>query len=466
MQCGPIFSEFLHASLKAWLLKKVDDSVLSLALPIYDLDPLKKLPLLAEKQQFSFLWDRSPGLCIAASGKCQNFELVGQRRFELAQRFSDETLGRLIDGTPEAPVHAQPRVLLAFTFFEQTAEIQIDTKIIPAVQAVLPCWQLSRQSGQSWLRLNAVVANESDVRDLVEQIWLMRDKLTLRNTQGTDFSVKTNFEMKKSQDWQHSYQLALSKGIDLVDSGELQKLVLAVSKSIVLAEPLDPLKVLANLRRQQPGSCRFLWKRSIDESFFGASPERLLSLRQGFISTDALAGTALINSGFDLMCSEKDLREHELVVASINSQLIQQGLEPCRSRSPRLARHGNLLHLHTPITAQAKGHSPLHLAEGLHPTPAVAGLPRNKAVKWLRALETFDRRNYAAPIGWIDKTGNAEFRVAIRCGYSQGVNLNLMAGAGLVRGSIVERELEEVRLKLAVMADQILAKAQLPRKIF
>jgi len=210
------------------------------------------------------------------------------------------------------------------------------------------------------------------------------------------------------------------------------------------------------LRKQQPGSCRFLWQRSPDETFFGASPERLLNLRGGQLQIDALAGTAhRDDDGQSLMRSDKDLREHELVVASITNQLIKQGLKPRRTRRPQLARHGQLVHLHTPINAVAHGQSPLHLAGLLHATPAVAGFPRREAMSWLRTLEPFERGSYAAPIGWIDKFGNAEFRVAIRCGNTRGRELELTAGAGLVRGSIAERELQEVGLKLAVLADQL-----------
>ena len=93
------------------------------------------------------------------------------------------------------------------------------------------------------------------------------------------------------------------------------------------------------------------------------------------------------------------------------------------------------------------------MVDVLHPTPAVAGLPRKEAVRWLRTLEPFDRGNYAAPIGWIDNSGDADFRVAIRCGNLSGQKLELTAGAGLVRGSVIEKEIEEVEMKLAVLAD-------------
>jgi len=85
----------------------------------------------------------------------------------------------------------------------------------------------------------------------------------------------------------------------------------------------------------------------------------------------------------------------------------------------------------------------------------VAGLPRREAMAALRSLEPFERGHYAAPIGWIDSAGDAELRVAIRSGTVSGNRLELTAGAGLVRGSDVEKELQEVALKLDVLQQQL-----------
>ncbi len=459
MKAGLNFSEILQASLRGWDLRRADECVLSMALPINTIDPLDQLTVIADQQEFSFLWDQTPGLSIAAAGQCQNFELIGQRRFELAERFSNETLSRMVDLSPNAPIQAKPKILFAFTFFEQAIESRKLARTIPGVQAVLPRWQLTRQAGKGWLRFNSVIANESGVREFVEQLWMMCECLERVSLTNYIKKHKRHLKVTVPQDWKKKYRLALAKGIDLVELGDLKKLVLGVRQLILLKQPLDPIPLLHNLRSYQTGSCRFLWKRSEDESFFGASPERLLSLRQDIMQTDALAGTARRDDdGIDLLKSEKNLREHELVVSSIKDQLISQGLNPSRLRAPRLAKHGHLIHLHTPIKSSVKRLSALKLVEILHPTPAVAGLPRNKSMKWLRILEPFDRGYYAAPVGWIDTSGNAEFRVAIRCGYMKGNNLSLMAGAGLVKGSTIEGEMQEVGLKLDVLADQLALK--------
>ena len=79
--------------------------------------------------------------------------------------------------------------------------------------------------------------------------------------------------------WKQRYSRAVERGIELVNGGELHKLVLAVRHTIDLDDRFNPLPLLQRLRRQQAGSCRFLWQRKADDLFFGASPERLLSLR-------------------------------------------------------------------------------------------------------------------------------------------------------------------------------------------
>jgi len=456
MSADCCFSTLLSAAQRGWLACDGDEALLSLALPIEGIDPLLALPQLAEQESLQVLWDSAPGLCLAAAGPCQELELAGSRRFEQAQRFADLCLSRLHDTAADSPAHARPRVLLRFRFFDQVSERRRSEAVVPSVQAVLPRWQLSRQGRRGWLRLNGVVSSAADCRELAEQLWLKHEQLLKAPATPTPLKPQALVAATEPETWRQRYAAALTRGIDLVNSGDLHKLVLAVQHRIVLADTFDPLPLLKRLRRQQAGSCRFLWQRHTGDAFFGASPERLLSLRAGWLRSDALAGTAgQGDSGAQLLRSDKDRREHELVVETITDQLRRNGLTPRRRRQPQLARHGNLTHLHTPITAETQGQPVLTLAEQLHPTPAVAGLPRRDAMAWLRTLEPFERGSYAAPIGWIDSAGDAELRVAIRCGHARGCELDLTAGAGLVRGSVAERELQEVGLKLAVLADQL-----------
>ena len=439
-----------------------DDGVLSLAVPlraIAGLDPLQLLPELATPDGFRFLWDGAPGLCLAAAGRCNALELSGARRFELAQRFSSASLGRLASPPSSGlPPLARPRVLLAFAFFDSPLQQGSG----PAgVQAVLPRWQLARQGRQAWLRLQRTLGGGITARSVAEELWEKARRLETIASLPDPGSGPAAVGIRHGSSWHGGYRAAVERAIELVERGDLTKLVLAVRQQLELDGPLDPLALLANLRRSQPGSCRFLWQQQGGDALLGASPERLLTLRQGLLRSDALAGTApLGDTATELLRSGKDRHEHELVVETITAVLQRAGLLPRRPRHPRLARHGSLVHLHTPITARLEpaagpAHQPLALAEALHPTPAVAGLPRREAMAWLRSLEPFERGHYAAPIGWIDSEGDADLRVAIRSGTLRGQRLELTAGAGLVRGSRAEKELQEVALKLGVLQHQL-----------
>jgi len=455
MTLEPVFSELLVGSLRKWSERKIDECILSISVPVSTADPLTTLPLIVEKHQFRFLWDFSPKLCISAGGHCQSLDLSGPKRFENAQRFSDEIFTRLIDTSP-SPEFSASRILFSFSFFDQIKnnEKSIDDNF--SLQAVLPRWQLTSKDGLTWLRLNAVAQNLTDVREATERLWAIREKIN-RSEIKIDPELKENFLVDKdSNDWKSQYRDALAKGIELINTGDLDKLVLATRQLLFLKKPLDPLKLLSLLRVQQTNSCRFLWQKNNYESFFGASPERLISLNQNHLLIDALAGTAKKNDdGKELLASSKDLIEHNFVVNSILEQLRRNGIKASHQSQPRLMTQGHLIHLHTLIQAYVKNKSPLALVEALHPTPAVAGVPLSTSLNWLRALEPFDRQTYASPIGWVDKNQNSEFRVAIRYGNVRGNELKLFAGAGLVKGSTVEGEIQEVALKFEVLRNQL-----------
>ncbi|WP_371734120.1 isochorismate synthase MenF [Synechococcus sp. CCY 9618] len=453
MQAPASFTALLTAATAA-SRRLEEEGVLSLGLPMPGLDPLAALPLLGGDDGFRFLWDGAPGLSIAAAGVCNGLELSGPRRFELAQRFSSLSLSRLAREPGPCPPLARPRVLLAFAFFESPLHPGTGAA---GVKAVLPSWQLSRQGRHCWLRLQRCLGGDVTARSVAEELWETRRQLEAVALPGQPGAVRREpVGIAHGSSWHAGYRSALDRALELVERGDLQKLVLAVRQQLLLDGPLDPLTLLSHLRHSQPGSCRFLWQQSQGEALLGASPERLLTLRQGQLRSDALAGTASLGApADDLLHSLKDRHEHELVAETITAVLKKAGLEPRRPRRPRLARHGSLVHLHTPITASLRGQAPLSLAEALHPTPAVAGLPRREAMAWLRSLEPFERGHYAAPIGWIDTEGDADLRVAIRSGILRGRQLELTAGAGLVRGSHPERELQEVALKLGVLQQQL-----------
>jgi len=248
-----------------------------------------------------------------------------------------------------------------------------------------------------------------------------------------------------------------------IRDGLYQKVVLARGVEVSAEMPFDVRHALHHLRAAYPAASIFVFQRG-QRCFLCATPERLARVVDGTVHTIALAGTAPRGAsdaddhalGEALLHSEKNRREHAIVV-----ETIRRGIAPLVSsldvaQSPHLLRLANVQHLQTPITGTLiPGKTILDLVAALHPTPAVGGFPRDAAMTVIREREQLDRGWYAGPTGWVGPDGDGEFAVALRSALVEGDHATLFAGCGIVADSEPQREYEETCLKLRVMLDAL-----------
>jgi isochorismate synthase len=185
-----------------------------------------------------------------------------------------------------------------------------------------------------------------------------------------------------------------------------------------------------------------------------------MRLAEGRVETASVAGSAArgrspeedLELGRRLRESKKEQTEHAFVVRALCDALAPH-CDPLEVReSPRLMRLQDIQHLETPIAGRLRARrSILELLGSVHPTPAIAGAPREAALEWLRRNENLDRGWYSGPIGFVDSEGGGEFYAALRSAVLRGGEAQLFAGAGVVNGSDPEAELCETRLKLRAM---------------
>jgi isochorismate synthase len=236
--------------------------------------------------------------------------------------------------------------------------------------------------------------------------------------------------------------------------------VLSRVSEIFFSRRVDVDAALARLNRHFPHSYRFLFEPRPFHAFLGATPELLARVQGDELTTMALAGTVRTGEtavetaalGQQLLDSAKDRHEHDLVVSSILRRLAGRVSDLTAPETPTLHRVGNLQHLLTPINGRLT--HPLGIlavAELLHPTPALGGSPRQKAMAFIRETEPAPRGWYAGPVGWIDHRLNGALAVAIRSAVTQERRAWLYAGAGVVSGSDPRREWEETGLKFGPM---------------
>lgn len=257
----------------------------------------------------------------------------------------------------------------------------------------------------------------------------------------------------------HDFPAMVASGIAAIRASVYQKIVLARRLTADGSAEYDLAAALRRLRDRERASFVFAFGAG-DATFAGATPERLVALDQRRFEIDCLAGT--IGRGETpadderlaaaLFSSEKDRREHDVVVQSMRRALTDCCEEIGAAPTPRLRVGRSLQHLFTPVWGRvAAGRTILDLVERLHPTPAVGGEPRAAALAAIRALEPFDRGWYAGPVGWVDAAGDGEFAVAIRSALVRGREARLYAGCGIMADSDPQNEFDETNLKLATM---------------
>lgn len=256
------------------------------------------------------------------------------------------------------------------------------------------------------------------------------------------------------EQWKQRVATAVSR----IQRGDLDKVVLARDITVVSQSTIDPRVILKKLADEYPST----WKFAV-LGLVGATPELLLRLSRGMVTSRVLAGT-ISKTGDDakdlalaasLARSSKDLAEHEYAVRSV-----ADALEPfCSSTnvpdSPFVLHLANVMHLATDVTGalvETLSHvDAFTILEQLHPSAAVCGTPRPQAAQLISEIEGMSRGRYAGPVGWIDAAGDGELGIALRCGEINGEAIRIFAGCGIVDESDPVVELAETYAKFAPM---------------
>ncbi len=317
----------------------------------------------------------------------------------------------------------------------------------------LPRFELQRKNDLNSLAINLVLPRDThlleDIESLLARASFDRDAI-LHDIQLPKSDRIGN--VPEQDVWTENIEWAL----DAFEHTDLDKVVLARRSVFNFKESALGIDILQQLRKETSNCFYFLFQADESNSFFGASPERLFRKKDRQMKTEAVAGTRTLTGdpnrdaelASELLTSEKDRREHEYVRISIHEALsplmdrIEEELDP---RVMHLEHH---LHLQTSYKGRLKeGHAELDILNALHPTPAVGGYPGELALEVLDRIESFNRGWYAGPVGWLAKD-SSEFAVAIRSGLLSSKQLNLYSGAGIVPGSVAEKEWREIENKI------------------
>jgi isochorismate synthase len=260
------------------------------------------------------------------------------------------------------------------------------------------------------------------------------------------------------------YADAVAELVERIGAGAFRKVVLARTIEVEAGRKLDPRTLAQRLRAVDPAAFTFAAPTTTGV-IVGASPELLVSRFGREVRSNPLAGSAARSgdpdedreNGARLLASAKDHDEHEIVVDAIARTLGPFCRELSWDPEPVLLETPNVWHLSTRFRGLLREPAPdaLELVEALHPTPAVAGEPREAALGSIAELEPFDRGAYAGPVGWVDASGDGEWAIALRCAELTGDRATLYAGAGIVAASRPEAEVDETDRKFRAFLDAL-----------
>jgi len=406
-------------------------------------DPLAWLAAAPSENERWFWEVPEQGVSWVGLGVADSIDVGGEGRFTKASESARNLFGFLqVNAPSEAPL---PRLAVGFGFDNHPAPGRWAP--LGAGRLVLPTVQVLRQSESAWLTSVGSPAGPLPTEPAP-------DPIPLSDTEPANWASPAG---------RNRYRHLVRTALEAIAAGDLSKAV--PCRSLTVPGRPDIASLLATLRDTYPACTTFCVSRH-SATFVGSTPESLAAVDGRKFDTAALAGSAPRSPlhevddaiGQGLLTSPKERSEHAVVVEAIDEALSALGVVSEHPIEPSLLRLHGIQHLHTPIRAEIPSSlSLLEVVGALHPTPAVAGHPQARATQLRSEHEGFDRGWFAGPIGWIDASGNGEFRVALRSALIDDENTTLYAGAGVVPGSDPDRELLETDMKLQAMLGPVLA---------
>ena len=372
-------------------------------------------------------------------------EISGQDTPDLTKLFED--LRVHLD-----PKYPELRYYGGFQFNRGSKPSQ-EWKSFGAYRFIIPQFELHRSDEGTFLVCNFFknAENCQPPEAIIKQLEDVQFELTM-----SDWEERTILHRRDIPDraeWQSSLDTALEE----IGADKYEKVVLARKATLTFNDPVDPVAYLLRLRRMTEDTFNFYFQADEGHAFLGATPERLFKRQGRTIHTEAIAGTrprGLTTRDDEryskaLLNSEKEVREHSIVVDMIRNVLEKHCYNLVVDEEVQITRLSHVQHLCKHFKGELDPEtSDADLIEALHPTPAMGGYPTDIALEAIEDLEPFNRGWYAAPIGFVGHD-HTEFVVGIRSALVERERVSLYSGAGIVLGSDPAEEWQEIEDKIS-----------------
>jgi len=245
------------------------------------------------------------------------------------------------------------------------------------------------------------------------------------------------------------YLQQVSSVVKLCQAG-LKKAVLSRIIQTGKKQDFNAGSFFIRLQEKYPAAfCHFIHLPGIG-TWTGASPETLLWISEQHVKTMSLAGTqAKTGDSKEIRWMEKEMEEQRLVTEYIHQILNNFGIRDYQIDGPRTVNAGKALHIATAFSfdrVHLQGRI-VDILDQLHPTPAVCGIPKEKALELIKQTETHNREYYSGYCGLFNVKDRTDLFVNLRCMKILEQSFNLYVGGGITAKSVPRKEWEETELK-------------------
>jgi len=406
-----------------------------------------------------FCWEEPEGgFTLAGMGSAAEVVSRGRARFvEVAADCARAVRDRLGARADALPAGAGPVWVGGFAFAD-TGGGEPHWSSLPPALMVLPEINFARERGRTLATLSVVLEPGDDPENALRRVGGRLASIGGASLPMLDPAPAGDVRVASVAD-PGGFEESVAAAVERIRSREFEKVVLAREVRAEAPRAHDPAAIFGALRELFP-SCFCFCVGTPEAAFLGASPELLVRRRGAGAQTVALAGSTRRSAdpavddhlGEQLRLSPKNQVEHEIVVRRIERTLRPHSVWVESGGEPVLIKVANIQHLATPIHAQLADARPaVELAGLLHPTPAIGGEPRDRALAAIPELEGMDRGWYAGAIGWMDAAEDGDFCVGIRSALLRDRTAHVFAGNGIVADSDPAEELAETELKLGAL---------------
>jgi len=324
------------------------------------------------------------------------------------------------------------------------------------------CVVLDHVAGKIFIFSSPVLTYDSDPGELYragrERIFALDRRIQELEREGDEFFLlpgKTEPLSCRTRMPRPAFEDAVRKVKEYILAGDIFQAVISRKMECYLQG--DPFRIYRALRMINPSPYMFFLDLG-DLKVIGSSPEMLVRVERGKVTTVPIAGTRLRGKtpeederlAKDLLADEKERAEHLMLVDLARNDVgrVSRFGSVKVEEFMSVERFSHVQHLVSTVHGTLSDHlTPFDALKACFPAGTVSGAPKIRAMEIIEELEPERRGLYAGAIGYAGFDRTLEFAITIRTIVARGGRAEVQVGAGIVADSDPGREWEETENK-------------------